>query len=307
MNKITMILMALAAVCALGRAQAQTAQWAGNNNPSTLIYPINDVNVGIGTNQPQHRLHVEGTTYLDGLLTVESDANIKGNLSVGNPSLLAVQGGLYVNTTDTLPQAVFEAQGTVGADAHIRIIGKRNGCATCEVAYIDLADYDDNENGGTTFNMARITAGMQTGTGQNGYLTFNTSSNGVLNEQMRITKDGKVSIGTNNYNEAGFRLFVKEGILTEKVVIAVDGSAEWPDYVFDAQYNLRPLAMVEQFIAANHHLPGIPSAKQVAAEGIDMAQMDARLLEKVEELTLYIIQQQKQIEALQQQLNANRP
>ncbi len=92
---------------------------------------------------------------------------------------------------------------------------------------------------------------------------------------------------------ADYNLFVSKGILTEKVKVAVKNTDEWSDKVFDSAYSLRPLAEVETYIKANRHLPGIPSAKEMVERGNDLHQTDAKLLEKVEELTLYTIQLEK--------------
>lgn len=95
-----------------------------------------------------------------------------------------------------------------------------------------------------------------------------------------------------------YRLFVEKGILTEKVKCAVKNSASWADYVFNNDYRLMPLSEVDNFIKTNHHLPGIPSAEEVVKDGIDLAAMDAKLLEKIEELTLHLIQLKKENEEL---------
>lgn len=97
---------------------------------------------------------------------------------------------------------------------------------------------------------------------------------------------------------AGYRLAVKDGIITEKLKVAVAGTADWADYVFADEYKLMPLEQVEKFVKENNHLPNVPSAVEVVESGIDVAKMDAKLLEKIEELTLYIIQQQKEINEL---------
>ena len=86
-----------------------------------------------------------------------------------------------------------------------------------------------------------------------------------------------------------------EGIRTEKVKVDLQGN--WPDFVFTSTYKLMPLSQVEQYIIANSHLPNVPSAEEVAESGIDVATMDATLLQKIEELTLYTIDQEKQLEA----------
>lgn len=120
--------------------------------------------------------------------------------------------------------------------------------------------------------------------------------------RMIITENGNVIIGnvTDNNN---YKLFVEQGILTEKVRVALSSDPDnWSDFVFDENYDLKPLAEVEKFIQKNKHLPEIPSTAEVHKEGLDLAQMDAKLLQKVEELTLYIIQQQKEINELKKKL-----
>ena len=98
---------------------------------------------------------------------------------------------------------------------------------------------------------------------------------------------------------AGYNLFVSKGILTEKVKVAVKNTDEWSDKVFAPSYSLQPLAEVEHYIRVNQHLPGIPSAKEMVETGNDLHKTDAKLLEKIEELTLYSIEQQKRIAKLE--------
>jgi hypothetical protein len=112
-----------------------------------------------------------------------------------------------------------------------------------------------------------------------------------------LAQDGKVRIG-NTTTPGDYKLYVERGVLTEKVKISVKTSAEWADHVFQQNYNLLPLSAVERFIRQNKHLPGIPSAEQVVKEGVDVGAMQAKLLEKIEELTLYMIDLKKENEAL---------
>ncbi len=95
-----------------------------------------------------------------------------------------------------------------------------------------------------------------------------------------------------------YKLFVSEGILTEKVKVAIKNSRDWADYVFDKGYNLMPLSDIETFIDKNKHLPEVPSAAQVVENGLNLAEMDAVLLKKVEELTLHMIELSKQVTTL---------
>jgi trimeric autotransporter adhesin len=75
----------------------------------------------------------------------------------------------------------------------------------------------------------------------------------------------------------------------------------WSDFVFKDDYKLRPLAEVEAFIKENKHLPDIPTEKEVAEKGVAVGDMSSKLLMKIEELTLYMIAQQKEIEKLKAQ------
>lgn len=97
-----------------------------------------------------------------------------------------------------------------------------------------------------------------------------------------------------------YGMFVKKGILCEDYSIAP--VASWTDFVFDADYTLRPLNDVEHFISQNNHLPDVPSAQEIAEKGYSQHEMNKVLLQKIEELTLYTIQQQKEIAELKAQL-----
>ena len=78
---------------------------------------------------------------------------------------------------------------------------------------------------------------------------------------------------------------------------------DWPDYVFDSAYQLLPLPHLERYIQQHNHLPGIPSAAVVENKGTDVAETQAVMLKKIEELTLYIIEQNKKIDSLSKQVN----
>ena len=91
-----------------------------------------------------------------------------------------------------------------------------------------------------------------------------------------------------------------KGILSEDLAIAPKSA--WADFVFNKDYNLRKLAEVEEFISENNHLPDVPSAKQVADEGYSQHDMNKVLLQKIEELMLYTIKQEKKIAALETEL-----
>lgn len=101
-----------------------------------------------------------------------------------------------------------------------------------------------------------------------------------------------------------YKLFVAKGTLSEDYGISPKSS--WSDFVFSKNYNLPKIPEVAAFIRENSHLPDVPSAKQVAEEGYSQHDMNKILLQKIEELTLYTIQQQKEIDALKTQLQESK-
>jgi len=113
-------------------------------------------------------------------------------------------------------------------------------------------------------------------------------------ERMSVLSDGSVGIGTKSTH--GYKLAVNGSAIFTKV--SVRNYANWPDYVFKNDYKLPGLDSLERYIRVNQHLPGIIAADQAKEQPIDLAENQALLLQKVEELTLYLIKEHKQVEAL---------
>lgn len=95
-------------------------------------------------------------------------------------------------------------------------------------------------------------------------------------------------------NNEDFKLIVRDGIKTEKVRVELANVNDWSDHVFSNGYDLMSLEELEDFITKNRHLPNIPTAEEVFRDGIDLGEMDAKLLEKIEELALYNIDLNKE-------------
>lgn len=138
---------------------------------------------------------------------------------------------------------------------------------------------------------------------------FRNTDNGIRVDQSNAMSfsassysftTGKVGIGCEN-TAAEFALAVKGGILTDDVLIR--SQQQWPDYVFGKDYERMSLYELEEYIGLNHHLPEVPSAEEVSEQGIDLGEMNAILLQKVEELTLHVIELQKQIDLQQNEIN----
>lgn len=223
--------------------------------------------VGIGTSSPEATLHVhnpEGGSFMVSGPNPASSSTFRSSLSIAGCS------------------GCHSAAATPG-DAVLRAINSSNDLVLAV-----------NGGDGNTVN--------------SGNILFVTGSTMNYKEKVRMTIDniGKVSIGEPSLFTRGtpgtYKLYVADGVLTEKVRVAVKTTTDWADYVFKPSYKLRSLSEVESFIKTNGHLPEVPSAEEVVNNGIDMAQMDAKLLEKIEELTLYMIELKKENETLKQKV-----
>lgn len=125
------------------------------------------------------------------------------------------------------------------------------------------------------------------------------ASTTTSNELMRIKGNGNVTIGTAT-PATGYMLTVAGKIICTELKVQLQ---PFPDYVFDAGYKLPTLAEVEKHINIYHRLPGMPSAAEVESNGMEVGKMQGKVVEKVEEATLYILQLNKENQQLKQQLN----
>jgi hypothetical protein len=148
-----------------------------------------------------------------------------------------------------------------------------------------------------------ITVGTYVGAG-GGW--FGTKSNHPLylftnngGSSLSILTNGNVGIGTVT---PGYKLSVNGSIQSKEVRVETG----WADYVFDHNYSLQPLSEVEQFIQTNKHLPGIPSADNIRKNGLAVGEMQTKMMEKIEELTIYVIELEKQINELKLKADAKK-
>ncbi|WP_305983075.1 hypothetical protein [Roseivirga thermotolerans] len=158
--------------------------------------------------------------------------------------------------------------------------------------YIHFAEVDGGDGFGILFdgsgsgndNMFHITGGAGNVSSQNKHLTIRRNTGFV----------GLGTISPNERLEVNGNALIQGSLESKKVkVTATPGSV--PDYVFDKDYRLKSLSEVEEFIKANSHLPNIPNSKEIETNGQDVGYLQLKLLEKIEELTLYMIEQNKEM------------
>ena len=145
---------------------------------------------------------------------------------------------------------------------------------------------------GPSGKMPAGTLVIQSRSNQNRNILFVTGSS--PEERMRITGTGNVGIGTLNPDE---KLTVNGSIHTQEVRVDVDGFSV-PDFVFKEGFDLMALQKLKEYIEQNHHLPNIPSASESENKGMNLKQMNLLLLQKIEELTLYVLSLQEQVDHL---------
>ncbi|WP_075341880.1 DUF4200 domain-containing protein [Tenacibaculum agarivorans] len=254
--------------------------------------------VGIGTLTPSENLSVFGNAARFSVTGVSGNSAIlMGNQNSGgvnNPSVIwAANGNLFFgggnswNRGGTLSTAMSVADnGNVG-------IG--TGTATPSRLLEIKQKNDPNSDSALMIsepnNSQKIYLHLaNNSTGEYGFFSLGADTNLRGNGQLSTFK-GSVGIGTKNTK--GFKLGVNGKIAATEVKVAT--YANWADFVFKNDYDLPSLKEVENHIKENGHLANIPSAEEVKKNGFFLGEMDAKLLQKIEELTLYTIQQEKEL------------
>lgn len=249
--------------------------------------------IGIGTSTPTSILSINSA---NPILQLKNSGVDKGFIQLVNDDIKigtnsANANGKFIVRTDATDRAWFHndgkvSLGTVSTNGAQLSIG--NDFATAGINF-----FNDNTN---TFNISSWAgnAWVETFTDQ---LILRSGSGASL----YLKNNGQATIGLVS-PAVNYRLTVLGKIMCADVTTSP--VYNWPDYVFADTYKLKPLSEVKKFIEENKHLYGIPSAAQIEKEGIQLGDMSKRLMEKVEELTLYIIQLQEQVDELKKQIPA---
>lgn len=228
-------------------------------------------------------------SYASGVLTEIAAFKANGNVGIGTitpQAKLDVQGSYYLGR----PAALVDAFNTLGIPASSYLAIAPSDMSASNDSYMVLSFPDNNS--------------FRVGTNYDGHVgspKYRDIQFGRYfgNPYMTIKDGGSVCIGTTD--PKGYLLAVNGPAIFTQAVVKLN--ANWPDYVFKRDYHLPSLDSVSQFIQDHHHLPDMPSADSVAKNGVDLGSNQAQLLKKIEELTLYVIQQRQQQGELKQQLD----
>lgn len=266
--------------------------------------------LGIGTANPLSQVHMTGELTMQSSNPIiqmkDAAGDDKGfiqmisgdDMQIGTNSVN--QTGNFIVRTNGGNRIIVNAQGFVGVGttptAPLHLEGGLNGSAMVI----------NSENNLFDFRRANVRRGYMRISGDDLEMgTYDFNNNGNLDlvtrgtQRFTINANGRIGIAT-TYNNAGFQLAVNGNIICEDITTLP--RAVWPDYVFSNTYELKSLKEVEKFIMKNHHLPNIPSAKEIDQKGIQLGDMQKRMMEKIEELTLYLIELDKKNEALRKEL-----
>ncbi|AXT61644.1 hypothetical protein D1816_15215 [Aquimarina sp. AD10] len=295
----------LAFAISVGAHAQKKIKLEDNTNASNFYF--NNGKVGIGISTPTARLDVKGYTKLVNpsgrTLIVEKDDDdswltfhdpgqywYSTGIDRSNAGAFNINFGGELNSS----QFVMDQNGNVG-------IGASTPAAKLDVKGATklvnpsgrtlIVEKDDDDSWLTFHDPGQYW--FSAGIDRSNAGAFNINFGGELNSsQFVMDQNGNVGIGTPN--PGTWKLAVNGKIRAKEISVETG----WADFVFDANYDLPTLLEVENHIKKNGHLKDIPSAKEVAENGIFLGKMNTKLLQKIEELTLYTIQQQKEIQNL---------
>jgi hypothetical protein len=237
-----------------------------------------------------------GTTPTNNFVGTSDDQDVV--FKTNNIERMRIFGGPYVNGI------VIGNQSAAGTPAGARLELVSVQCPGCAASWAQQGDFVVKTR---TMRNLEFTMGnnnsedpnADTSTPNSSGVTRIRFSDAVHKNSLVIFNTGKVTIGTDQYdNDPNYIFYVRKGIKAEQIKVENPATNGWADYVFKKDYKLRSLEEVEKHIVDKGHLPNIPSASEVEKDGINLGEMDAKLLEKIEELTLYSIEQNKQIKRL---------
>lgn len=247
-----------------------------------------------GTNASSHYgLGIDNSSFQ--LYVPSGDNNVRFTFGTGSASnftelaRLEADGQFLVGTQSSTYQAHFRS-----ANAKSLSIENSNTHAS------NVTNTLAFRTGGWYDALIRTTA-TSPNTARLGFFTFASPGDGGLLERMSITDDGDILVGTIDESKGvGYKLRVNGKVIAEELKVQLN--ANWPDYVFSKEYERMSLPQLEQYINKNKHLPNIPAAVEIENNGLEVGEMQRKMMEKIEELTLYLIELKKENDEIKKEL-----
>jgi len=236
--------------------------------------------------------------------------NINNMLGIGLPldqvplAKLEVNGTLKVNTLPIATTNTYFLSTDASGNVKKQLLNM-TGAPSNLVLTGDVLTLSNPLTAGNSVKLPNIYNTNGTLTGErvvamnNNRLIFDTEANGRIYVGNTLTTPSPFN--TSNFPAVtgandNYKLLVEGGILSEKIKVALRSGADWKDSVFASDYPLMSLNKVEEYVKENKHLPGIESAEELVKKGLDLGDMQAKQMGKIEELTLYVIEQNKTLE-----------
>ncbi len=277
---------------------APVMPWYSDDADMENIWLCSTRKVGIGTNSPDATLHIKPDIY-NGLLISYDHTVFTGT-------------ALEVKTLSNNSFFKIAASGetTISGNTGIGTIPSTNLSIKLHTQGFSMLDGPEasmllgNDNASTPYGEYGIEyydhvadASLQ---GLNFWKPFMSTYLGLKNFILYLNNHGNVGIGVDpiHLNDDNYRLSVNGGIRALKVKVYTG----WADYVFAKNYHLKSLAEVEKFIGENGHLEGIPTADEIETNGVELGEMQRKIVEKLEETTLYLIELRKEYESLRAEI-----
>lgn len=264
-------------------------------NGSNRMVITEQGNIGIGTNTPLSKLHVNGTQ------TIEGSLNLQGDLNLLDASRNVIAN--YNSDKKVYNFHSTELHSYKTRFKEIIIPDPNNTYRTTITTEADGTTFINGENLKISGKLLFTSATQEVNFGQGGRFVIGgtsptnkilfTNSNGA--SILNVMSNGKIGVGVTSPSEL---LHVNGNV---KATSFLASASSFPDYVFNKDYDLKTLPEVEKFIEENHRLPGMPSEQNVIEEGLNIKEVTTISVEKIEELFLHVIALKKEIELLKKQ------